>query len=136
MRRRQGRCRTPTKPALYTRDAEWYRRGMNKRWEMGLRLAFGTLMTALVVGGTAGIASAQGASDPYVAPSPTVESSSELRPESQVASASIELNPSPDVEGSNLAFTGSDVTSIAAVGFAALVVGGFVLFVRRRSASA
>lgn len=106
---------------------------------MGLRLILGAMITAVVVGATAGFASAQDPSDPYVRPSPTVESESiELQPDppSEVLSTSAEQAPSTDVKSSNLAFTGSDASVIAALGGAALIAGGLVLFARRRTTSA
>lgn len=112
---------------------------MNKGWHMGLRLMLGAMVAAVIVGGTAGLASAQDSTDPYVAPSPTVESeSAELQPAPpvEVLNASTEQAPSTDVKSSSLAFTGSDVAVIAGLGFAALIVGGLVLSARRRTTSA
>lgn len=109
---------------------------------MGLRLILSTMIVAVVVIGTAGLASAQGSSDPYVAPSPTVEQkSAELQPAppGEVLSAELEVgqqSASTEVKGSSLAFTGSDVTVLAALGFAALAAGGLVLVARRRTTSA
>ncbi len=46
----------------------------------------------------------------------------------------LKATPAPQVEGKSLAFTGSNSTTIALVGAVAVLVGGTLLVVRRRTA--
>lgn len=117
---------------------------MNKGWHTGMRLTAATMIATVVIAVTAGVAAAQDSDDPYIGPSPTVASETvELQPaapaevqDAQVSGATAQQGPATEVKGSSLAFTGTDVVVLAAFGFAALLVGGLVLFARRRTTSA
>lgn len=115
---------------------------MNKAARWGALM----ILSVVVTFASVGVAGAQEA-DPYVGPSPTVESEVVERgvpaapavpsaEATEVAGQSVSTAPSAEVRGSRLAFTGGDIGVLLGVGVAALLAGIVLVTSRRRAVTA
>lgn len=119
---------------------------LGEGWELPSRTATVVLMGRLIRSTLVALAAALVASfaftsvagaqdkDPYVGNEVTTTVPGEVQPESVVLPKTAEKAAKGEVKANKLAFTGSDATSLALIGVFAVVIGGSILLIRRRSA--